>query len=56
MDERNIIVLSAEDEKDVQFEFLDLIAYQQKEYVVLLSIEFDDGQVVILEIESMETE
>lgn len=56
MDGSNIIVLSAEDGTDVRFEFLDLIAYRQKEYVVLLPIDSDDGQVVILELESTEAE
>lgn len=56
MDESNIIVLTDEAGVEVRFEFLDLIAYRQKEYVVLLPIDSDDGQVIILELASTEAE
>ena len=35
----NILLLSDEDGNDVQFEFLDLIDYDEEEYVVLLPVE-----------------
>ena len=35
----NILLLSDEDGNDVQFEFLDLIDYDEEEYVVLLQVE-----------------
>lgn len=51
----NIIVLQDSDGNDVKFEFLDLIEYQNKEYVVLLPAmevqEEDSEEVVILHIE-----
>lgn len=47
----NYIVLNDENGDEVQFEFLDLIEHDSKEYVVLLPTEDDDGEVVILEIE-----
>ena len=47
----NYIVLNDENGDEVQFEFLDLIEHDSKEYVVLLPVEDDDGEVVILEIE-----
>ena len=47
----NIIVLNDEEGKEVQFEFLDLIEYEDEEYVILLPIEEeneeDAGEVVI---------
>lgn len=50
----NIITLNDENGNEVQFEFLDLIEYNDEEYVVLLPIdsdEEDDGEVVILRLE-----
>jgi len=55
----NIIVLNDEEGKEVQFEFLDLIEYENEEYVVLLPIEEseeDSGEVVILKVEDTESE
>ena len=56
----NIIILSDENGEDVQFEFLDLIEYDSEEYVVLLPVveegEEDDGEVVILKVEDIDTE
>ena len=56
MIEDNIIELTDESGNSVRFEFLDLISYRQKEYVVLLPFGSDDGQVVILELESIDGE
>ena len=50
----NIIILNDENGNEVKFEFLDLIEYNDEEYVVLLpmdSEEDDDGEVVILRLE-----
>lgn len=47
----NIITLQDEDGQDVAFEFLDLVIYEDKEYVVLLPAEDDSGEVVILQLE-----
>ncbi len=53
----NIIVLNDENGNEVQFEFLDLIEYEQEEYVVLLPVEDEDsGEVVILKVEETESE
>ena len=46
MDEENLIVLNDEDGNEIEFEFLDLISYRQKEYVVLLPLKDSDEQVV----------
>ncbi len=62
MDEEldNIIVLNDEDGKEVQFEFLDLIEYEDEEYVVLLPVEEENeeeaGEVVILKVEDTDSE
>lgn len=47
----NLIILNDENGEEVKFEFLDLIEYKNKEYVVLLPANEDDGEVVILEIQ-----
>lgn len=55
----NIIVLNDEEGNDVQFEFLDLIEYEDEEYVVLLPVEAEDddsGEVVILKLEDSESD
>ena len=56
----NIIVLNDEEGKEVQFEFLDLIEYDEEEYVVLLPVEESGndeiGEVVILKVEQTESE
>lgn len=55
----NIIVLNDEEGQEVQFEFLDLIEYEDEEYVVLLPIEEteeDSGEVVILKVEDTDSE
>ncbi len=56
----NIIVLNDEEGNEVQFEFLDLVEYDQEEYVILLPVteegEEDLGEVVILKVEDTESE
>lgn len=54
----NIIVLNDENEDEVEFEFLDLIAYEDEEYVVLLPVEESDeaGEVVILKLEETDND
>ncbi len=50
----NIIVLNDENGNEVPFEFLDLIEYRGKEYVVLLPVDDEAGEVVILGVEPIE--
>ena len=54
----NIIVLNDENGEEVKFEFLDLIEYENEQYVVLLPVleegEEDDGEVVILKVDDVE--
>ena len=48
----NIVVLTDQDGTDTEFEFLDVVECDGKEYVVLLPVESaDDGEVVIFRIE-----
>lgn len=56
MSKENIVVLTDEHGNETQFEFLDLISYKQKEYVVLLPVDSFDDQVVILQIEGANEE
>ena len=51
----NIITLTGENGEEASFEFVDLIDYEGREFVVLIPMdEEDDGQVVILEVEEIE--
>ena len=56
----NIIILNDENGNEVQFEFLDLIEYEEEQYVVLLPVleegEEDDGEVVILKLDDSDEE
>jgi chromatin segregation and condensation protein Rec8/ScpA/Scc1 (kleisin family) len=54
VNEDNIIELTDEDGETVQFEFCASIEYEGKEYVVLLPMDEDDGEVVILEVKEDE--
>lgn len=48
----NIITLTGEDGREVDFEFLDLIEYEENEYVVLLSVDEEEDEVTILRVSS----
>ena len=56
----NIVILNDEEGNEVKFEFLDLIDYEDEEYIVLLPItedgEEEDGEVVILKVEDVDEE
>ena len=53
----NIIVLNDEEGKEVRFEFLDLIEYEEEEYVILLPLDEEDSEeVVILKVEDTDSE
>lgn len=47
----NIIVLNDEDGNEIKFEFLDLVEYENDEYVVLLPEDDESEEVVILRLE-----
>ncbi len=48
----NIITLQDENGEDTDFELLDVIDYEGKEYIVLIPVEDEDGNVLILEVET----
>lgn len=54
----NIIILNDEEGKEVKFEFLDLIEYENEEYVILLPAdeEEESDEVVILKVEDTDSE
>ena len=55
-EEVSILTLTDENGQDVDFEYLDCIEYDGKEYLVLIPAEEDDGHIVILEIEPIDEE
>ena len=55
-EESNLLSLTDENGQETVFEYLDVIEYQGKEYLILLPVEDADGQVVILEIEPVDEE
>lgn len=56
MENDNIIVLNDDDGNEVEFEFLDLIPYRGKEYVVLLPVSDEADEVVVLQLEEADDE
>ena len=55
-EETGILTLTDENGQDVDFEYLDCIEYQGKEYLVLIPAEEDASEIVILEIEPVDEE
>lgn len=55
-EESSILTLTDENGVDTDFEYLDCLEYQGKEYLVLLPAEEDQTSVVILEIEPVDEE
>ena len=49
MENNNIVILNDNNGNEVEFEFLDLIPYRGKEYVVLLPVSDEADEVVILQ-------
>ena len=55
-DEVSILTLTDENGEDVEFEYLDCIDYEGKEYLVLIPAEEDANEIVILEVEPVDEE
>lgn len=55
-EESAILTLTDENGQDVDFDYLDCLEYQGKEYLVLAPLEDEEGQIVILEIEPIDQE
>ena len=55
-EEISILTLTDENGEDTEFEYLDCIEYEGKEYLVLLPAVEDAGEIVILEVEPVDEE
>lgn len=55
-EEVSILTLTDENGQDTEFEYLDCIEYEGKEYLVLLPVEEDAAEIVILEVEPVDEE
>ena len=55
-EEVSILTLTDENGEDVDFEYMDSIEYEGKEYLVLIPVEDESGEIVILEIEPVDEE
>ena len=55
-EEVSILTLTDENGQDADFEYLDCIEYQGKEYLVLMPADEGETQIVILEVEPVDDE
>ena len=55
-EEVELLTLTDENGVDVEFEYLDSIDYEGKEYIVLLPADENDNEVLILEVEPVDEE
>ena len=55
-EEVSILTLTDENGQDTDFEYLDCIEYQGKEYLVLMPAEEASSEIVILEVEPVDEE
>ena len=55
-EEVSILTLTDENGEDTDFEYIDSIEYEGKEYLVLIPVEDESGEIVILEIEPVDEE
>ena len=55
-EEVSILTLTDENGQDADFEYLDCIEYQGKEYLVLMPAEKESSEIVILEVEPVDEE
>ena len=55
-EQTSILTLTDENGVDTDFEYLDCIEYQGKEYLVLVPAESDQTEIIILEVEPVDEE
>ena len=55
-EESSILTLTDENGQDVDFEYLDCLTYQDKEYLILMPVDEAETQIVILEVEPVDDE
>ena len=52
----NILTLTDENGEDAEFEYLDTIDYEGKEYIVLMPLEEESNEILILEVQPVDEE
>ena len=55
-EEASVLTLTDENGVDIDFEYLDCIDYEGKEYLVLMPVEAEEAEIVILEIQPVDEE
>lgn len=55
-EETSTLMLTDENGVDTEFEYLDCIEYDGKEYLILLPLDDEEGGIVILEVEPVDEE
>lgn len=55
-EETSILTLTDENGQEVDFEYMDCIEYQGKEYLVLMPADEESSEIVILEVEPVDEE
>lgn len=55
-EEESILTLTDEHGDEIQFEYLDCIEYEGKEYLVLMPVDEESNEIVILEIQPVDEE
>ena len=55
-EEESILTLTDEKGDEIQFEYLDCIEYEGKEYLILMPMDEESSEIVILEIQPVDEE
>lgn len=55
-EESNILTLTDENGQDVDFEYLDSVEYEGKEYLVMMPADENASEIIILEVEPVDEE
>ena len=55
-EESNILTLTDENGQDTEFEYLDCIEYNGKEYLVLMPADENSSEIIILEVQPVDEE
>jgi uncharacterized protein YrzB (UPF0473 family) len=55
-EQSNILTLTDENGVDTEFEYLDSVEYNGKEYLVLMPADEDSSEIIILEVEPVDEE
>ena len=55
-EESNILMLTDENGVDTEFEYLDCIEYEGKEYLILMPADEESSEIIILQVEPVDEE